>query len=239
MKSIQERISAEQQKNSGLYKCPKCKDTYWIVEGNNCKRCECFELDEAEKMFYKSGIKDDSYTFTNFQEWNDSSRKLKLVALEYYKNFDKIKGERQNSIAFLGQVGSGKTHLTVALGLNILKSKRMSVVYFNYREVITELKQNMLDEEFYKKQLNKYQNAKVLLIDDLLKGKTSDSDKNIMFELINYRYINHLPIIVSSEYDVNALLNFDEAIGSRIYEMCKSYIVEVKKDVSNNYRLRS
>jgi DNA replication protein DnaC len=235
---IQERTSIEQQKSSELYKCSKCKDTYWIVEGNDCKRCECFELNEAERMFYKSGIKDDSYTFTNFQEWNDSSRKLKLVALEYFKCFDRIKNEKQNSIAFLGQVGSGKTHLTVALGLNILKSKRISVVYFNYREVVTELKQNMLDEEFYKKQLSKYQNAKVLLIDDLLKGKTTDSDKNIMFEIINFRYINHLPIIVSSEYDVNALLNFDEAIGSRIYEMCKNYLVEIPKEIANNFRLK-
>lgn len=220
------------------YKCPKCKDTYWIVDGNNFKRCECFELDQAERMFYKSGIKDGSYTFSNFEEWSSCSRDMKRVATEYYKNFESIKSERQNSIAFLGQVGCGKTHLTVALGLNILKSKRLSVVYLNYREVITELKQNMLDEEFYKKQVGKYQTAKVLLIDDLLKGKTTDSDKNILFEIINYRYINHLPIIVSSEFDINALLNFDEAIGSRIYEMCKSYIVEVSKNIDNNYRLK-
>lgn len=189
-------------------------------------------------MFYKSGIKDDSYTFSNFNEWNDISKMMKKVATEYFKNFMQIKNSRQNSIAFVGQVGCGKTHLTAALGLNILKSKRISVVYLSYRDVITELKQNMTDEEFYKKQISKYQNAKVLLIDDLLKGKTTDSDKNIMFEIINYRYINHLPIIVSSEYDINALLNFDEAIGSRIYEMCKNYIVEIPKDISNNFRLK-
>ena len=95
--------------------------------------------------------------------------------------------------------------------------------------MITELKQNMLDEVFYKKQISKYQMAKVLLIDDLLKGKTTDSDKNIMFEIINYRYINHLPIIISSEYNIDELLNFDEAIGSRIYEMCKDYLIGIEK----------
>jgi DNA replication protein DnaC len=189
-------------------------------------------------MFYKTGIKDDSYTFSNFNEWNDTSKLMKKVATDYFKNFMQIKNSRQNSIAFVGQVGCGKTHLTVALGLNILKSKRISVVYLSYRDVITELKQNMTDEEFYQKQIGKYQNAKVLLIDDLLKGKTTDSDKNILFEIINYRYINHLPIIVSSEYDINALLNFDEAIGSRIYEMCKNFIVEVPKDTDNNFRLK-
>ena len=50
-----------------------------------------------------------------------------------------------------------------------------------------------------------------------------------MFEIINYRYINKLPIIVSSEYSIDELLNFDEAIGSRIYEMCKDYLVEIEK----------
>jgi len=220
------------------YKCEKCKDTYWILDGNNYKRCECFELSKDEKMFYKSGIKDDSYTFTNFVEWNDTSTQMKKVATDYFKSFTEIKDCRQNSIAFLGQVGGGKTHLTVALGMNILKSKRISVVYLSYRDVVTNLKQNMTDEEYYQRQLDKYRNAKVLLIDDMLKGKTTDSDKNIMFEIINYRYINHLPIILSSEYDLNALLNFDEAIGSRLYEMSKDYIVEVKKDIKNNYRLR-
>lgn len=226
-------------KNSDSYKCLKCKDTYWIVDGNNFKRCECFELDEAERMFCKSGIKDGSYNFSNFQEWNDSSKAMKKVATDYFKDFIQIKDKRQNSIAFLGQVGGGKTHLTVALGLNILKSKRISVVYLNYREVITELKQNILDEEFYKKQISKYQNSKVLLIDDMLKGKVTEADKNIMFEIINYRYINHLPLIISSEYGLNDLLNYDEAIGSRIYEMCKDYIVETAKDIKNNYRLRT
>jgi len=237
---LKEKIQVNPVKTLDLYKCLKCKDTYWIIdEKNNYKRCDCLELHEAESKFKKSGIKDENYTFSNFEEWNETANQMKKVALDYYKKFSEIKDSRQNSIAFLGQVGGGKTHLTVALGLNILKAKKITVVYLSYREVITELKQNMLDEEFYKKQLNKYQTAKVLLIDDLLKGKTTDSDKNILFEIINFRYINHLPIIVSSEFDVNALLNFDEAIGSRIYEMCKDYIFEVKKDIKNNYRLRS
>ncbi len=234
---MQKKTSTMKLKSSDSYKCPKCKDTYWIVDGSNFKRCECFELNEAEKMFDKSGIKDDSYTFSNFQEWNDSSKIMKKVATEYFKNFMQISSKRQNSIGFLGQVGGGKTHLSVALGLNILKSKKISVVYLSYRDVLTTLKQNMLDEAFYKNKISKYQNAKVLLIDDMLKGRVTDADKNIMFEIINYRYINYLPLIISSEYSINDLLNFDEAIGSRIYEMCKNYLVEIIKDSKNNYRL--
>ena len=59
-----------------------------------------------------------------------------------------------------------------------------------------------------------------------------------MFEIINYRYLNFMPVIVSSEFPIEKILDFDEGIGSRIYEMCRDYIVENKRDFKNNYRLR-
>jgi DNA replication protein DnaC len=94
----------------------------------------------------------------------------------------------------------------------------------------------MIDEEYYKKTLSKYQMCEVLLIDDLFKGKINETDINIMFELINYRYLNRLPMIISTEFTIDKLLSFDEAIGSRIYEMSKDYIVEIE-GIKNNFRL--
>ncbi len=149
----------------------------------------------------------------------------------------KSKITRQNSIAFIGQVGSGKTHLSIALAVNFLRNKQISVIYMPYRNTITKIKQNMIDEKYYSKVLSKYQKAKILLIDDLFKGKINESDTNIMFEIINYRYINYLPMIVSSEFTVERLLDFDEAIGSRIIEMAKDYTVEIVGK-ENNYRLK-
>lgn len=178
-----------------------------------------------------------NYKFANFEVWNESSKILKNTATLYFSEFDEIRDKRRNSIMLCGQVGSGKSHLSIALALNFLKRK-VDVIYMPYRDVITKIKQNMIDEEYYEKSISKYQRCEVLLIDDFFKGKVSDSDINIMFEIINYRYLNFLPIIVSSEFSIEKLLNFDEGVGSRIYEMCKDFIVEVKNDVMNNYRLR-
>jgi DNA replication protein DnaC len=73
------------------------------------------------------------------------------------------------------------------------------VVYMPYRNVITDLKQNLMDDyKGYKKMISRYQECQVLMIDDLFKGRINDSDINIVFEILNHRYINRLSIIVST-----------------------------------------
>ena len=64
----------------------------------------------------------------------------------------------------------------------------------------------------------------------------TDSDKSIIFEIIDYRYFNQKPLIISSEKTCEELLYIDEAIGSRIIEMSNGYIVE-NKGAKSNYRL--
>lgn len=221
-------------------KCPLCKGTGWkIGDDGKYRECDCVKKDKMQLMWKRSGISLDDLdkSFSNFKEWNQKSKEMKNTAIQYYKAFDVIRKERRNSIIFCGNPGSGKTHLSLALANNFIKAKNIKVVYMPYRDTITSLKQNMIDEEYYKKTLSKYQTAEVLLIDDLYKGKITESDINIMFELVNYRYLNHLPIIVSTEFTIEKLLSFDEAIGSRLYEISKDFIVEIEGK-ENNYRLR-
>lgn len=117
---------------------------------------------------------------------------------------------------------------------NAPMSKNIGVLYMQYREVIIQLKQNMIDEFYYQKEISRYKNATVLLIDNLFKGKVNESDINIMFEIINYRYLKRVPIIVSSELTSNKLLYFDEAIGSRILEMCQDRTIEFTGEKLNH-----
>lgn len=210
-----------------------------IIENNVARDCECRELRIYEKILENSGI---STAFKNktFGNYNtDGMAKTvidsKQVAMDYVRNYKQISTEKNHSIAFLGQVGAGKTHLSIAIANNLMK-KLVAVLYMPYRDTITQLKQSITDEENYQKEMNKYKNAKVLLIDDLYKGKITESDINIMFEIINYRYLKGLPIIVSSEKSIDKLLDHDQAIGSRIIEMCKGRLIEFE-GMELNYRL--
>lgn len=107
-----------------------------------------------------------------------------------------------------------------------------------YRNVITRFKQKIMDDVYYDRELNRYAAARVLYIDDLFKGKITESDINIMYEIINYRYINRLPVIISTELFLKDLDECDEAISSRIMEMCKGNVISLKEK-ELNYRLYS
>lgn len=222
-----------------LYECEICKDNGYIFfpETNSCKVCVCEEKKRYQRMLENSGISQQfkKMGFKEFEVKTVFQKTAKNMAINYVKEFEKIEKNRNNSIAFLGNCGSGKTHLSIAIANNLM-TKNVGVLYMPYRECVTRIKQVITDDIEYCRIMSKYKNARVLLIDDFAKGKTTESDVNIMFEIINYRYLNGKPIILSSELLQDRLLEFDEAVGSRIIEMCKSRIVEAI-GIENNYRL--
>ena len=194
---------------------------------------------KAQSRLNASGISEEFHKkgFKNFDDRKmDTLRAAKEMAIKYCKNFPEIKNTNHNSIIFMGQVGSGKTHLSMAICNNIMDYHKVGVIYMPYREEITKIKQSIKDELNYSRAINKFKTCQALMIDDLLKGKNTEADVNILFEIINYRYLNMLPIIVSTEKTKDELLDFDEGVMSRVLEMTKDYQIEIIGE-QYNYRL--
>ena len=156
------------------------------------------------------------------------------MAKSYANDFN-IDSKYNDSIIFMGQPGFGKTHLALAIANYIIKNG-VGVVYMNYREQITAIKQNIMDSERYNLIISRYKNARCVIIDDLFKGSVSQSDINIMYDIINHFYITKKPLIITTERYLKDLLTIDEALGSRIIEMCGNNSLEIiGKNL--NYRL--
>ena len=200
-------------------------------------------LQLSKNIVELAGIKSDDTgkSFKNFKQTKfDNINRAKENAIQYVKDFKDIEKKRFNSICFVGVmegaekkgVGTGKTHLAIAITNNLLH-KGIAVKYFSYREEITKIKQTITDHETYQRELNKWKNARVLFIDDLFKGKITDSDVNIMFEVVNHRYLNRLPIIATTELDLYGLDSIDQAITSRLYEMSKGFFNEMGGNNAN------
>lgn len=227
------------------YECKKCMDTgYMLVKQDGYDisvKCECYEKLMYKRRLRRSGISEEMQK-KGFKDFDchgiDVLEQAKTVAIGYYRGFLNNENSRHNSITFCGQVGAGKTHLGMAVCNNLLNVCHVEVVYMAYRNAITEIKQAVTDKENYYAATEPYRRARVLYIDDLLKGKATEADMNILYELINYRYMHNKPMIISTEKLPDELIDFDEAVGSRIIEMCRGNII-VLQGKELNYRLYS
>ena len=221
------------------YQCQKCKDVGWIETepDKRMKKCECLVRKEVERAIAKSGISEafKQCTFDNFKAWDARVATARGIAEAYSIEFPNIEAGRQNSFALLGEVGSGKTMLGVCV-LNSLTKRGVSVLYASYRDIMSELKGNVLDDNEYHRALDRYVKPRVLFIDDLYKGYTQNDPKYV-YDVINARYLAKKPIIVTSELNADQLLDIDAAVGSRIIEMSRDYIYWLRGD-GLNYRLR-
>lgn len=225
--------------------CEKCKDSGFLLVMKNgyevAVRCDCYEKNMSLLRLKNSGISEE-FQKKGFKEFECNGiavlQEAKEKAIQYYQNFFMNETSRQNSIIFCGQPGSGKTHLGMAICNNLLNVCHVGVTYMAYRNAITRIKQAIMDKENYYVELNPYCNARLLYIDDLFKGKPTDADLNIIYELVNFRYMNNKPMVISTEKLQEELVSLDEAIGSRILEMCRGHMVKLEGR-ELNYRLYS
>lgn len=210
------------------------------------KRCECYELEYVNRLWKNFGVDPSEIKMLRDYEVNNEVRKqARDKAIDYIKSFNSIEKNRGNGFCVMGQSGAGKTHIITAIGKALL-DKKIPVVYMAYLEGVRELKGNVLDLEYYKKLINRYKGARVLIIDDLFKdkirsgqviGDLKESDMKHIYEILNYRYLNCLPTLISTECTPELLIRLDEALAGRILECCGKRFGVVFKD-NCNYRLK-
>ena len=241
IKGVKERISMFKKSE---YKCPICKDKkllYVMKDGYEiARKCDCVLRQEAIERIERSGIieEDRNKTLDDYMTYGKKPLEYaKQTVKIYMESFNEIKNTRNNSLLLMGKSGSGKTMLGIIAAMHIVNEHSTSLLYVSYRTMVTKLKQNIMDEYTYNLELGKIISSPLIFIDDLFKGKITESDINIMYEIINTRYLERKPIIISTECGLDELLEIDEAIGSRIIEMSKNHIV-MFDDSTTNHRMR-
>ncbi len=233
------------------YECPDCKDEngYLVhemardAEGNEYRKdywrvCECVERKRVARLFRSSNITE-AFRQITFDDFTLEGRPKCVhsayhAVRDYVDHFDEIRRSDSNSIALLGKPGSGKTHLLIAAS-NVLINRGVGVLYFPWAEGSDEILQaSREDDDTYSKRIEAMKHVDVLFIDDLFKGRTVPTDFQMkwLFAVINYRYLNNLPMFISSERTANKLRGIDDAIERRIYERSGPFLIEMLLDKS-------
>lgn len=221
------------------------KETTLKYDSEEWKECECAKIRKINRLIKSSEITAEfqKMGFKNFDvdKVTVPVKEMRNTALNYYKCFSDVRGTRVNSCLFIGQSGCGKTHLLTAVSNGLMREQQIPVLYFPFLDGMGNISAN--DWERKAEIIQKMKDVEVLFIDDLFKpvGKTIKPIKwqaEVVIEVVNHRYLNNMPILISTELSLTDLLDIDEAMASRMFEMASDFTVTIDKDMSNNFRLR-
>ena len=217
--------------------CPICGNTGRIIRCGpgpiefHVFECSCMKKRRSIRSLKSGGMLDmaERYTMDSFQANTSQRRTIKQIAERYIQS--------DTGWFFIsGQSGSGKTHICTAICSRLIDKRNCEIYFMPWRDESTILKAKINNAEWYEEKTKKLKSVKVLYIDDLFKGGTSEADIRLAFEILNARYNNiSLRTIISCEMDIQKILEIDEATGGRIYERSRGFMVEAPKE---NWRLR-
>lgn len=230
--------------------CPECLNRGNIAvnqDGYLCLReCTCMKQRKSLAAIKKSGLgnltekrlKD----YKAIEPWQVNIRDLAV-------NYTQSVKRPTNWFVLLGYSGTGKTHVCAAVSNYLMSKYHLDVRYIVWTEAMRKIKQEITEKESSTSSpyLRKLCNYEVLYIDDLFKGKFTDTDVKYAFDIINARYNQRLITVISSERlldnDTGSEINcgleqIDTAIAGRIKEMSGRFFVQIAEGKDRNYRMK-
>ena len=149
-----------------------------------------------------------------------------------YKAATEFIANPTRGLFFFGKAGTGKTHLVA----KIAQETKLQTKFVKMAKLLLELRSNFGGDSWEnEKIIEKLSKVELLIIDDLGAEKMSDWVAETLYLLIDERYGNMKPTIITSNFSLEEL---EERIGdricSRIMAMCR--LVRVN---TNDYRAKS
>lgn len=173
-----------------------------------------------------NGIHDVNIRNWTFENADDSHPKLMSLAKRYYTKWDEA---HKNNIGllFFGNVGTGKTYLAACIA-NALINDGIPVLMTNFTKLINDL--SGFKEDDKNAYINSLNNYELLIIDDLGVERQSDYALEQVFNVIDGRYKNGQPLIVTTNLSVEDLKNPSDMKFKRIYDRILEMTIPVKVD---------
>ena len=120
----------------------------------------------------------------------------------------------RNGLLIVGSCGTGKTHLAFAIA-NELLSHGTQVIAMTALELLSKIKRTYsksgIDEDDI---LRVYGSVPLLIIDDLGKEKASEWTAATIYSIIDRRYNNLLPVVITTNYGEQELIQRLTPVGA-------------------------
>lgn len=210
--------------------CPKCRDEKFIpVRDENgverYLRCQCLlkEIKQrhVEKLFASARIpkRFRHKTFENF-ECRLQPHAFDLCK-KYVLNFEKLRRDGK-SLFLVGPIGTGKSHLAFAILNNLLRAGIPGIAV-TVPDLMDELRPKNGESGENDEKMRTLKSVDFLILDDLGAQKNSDWVTERLFILLNARYAEMLPTVITSNNYLEELEKIPgwQRIVDRLIEMCE------------------
>lgn len=152
-------------------------------------------------------------TFETYQvkETNESAFK---TCKAYAERFDELVKREQNGMALIGPIGTGKTHLAASIANALLQTGKR-VICMPSVDMLAKIRATFKDDGNDDEIMNDLKTVDLLIIDDLGKEKATEWTSQTLYSIINARYENELPIIITTNYPLKNLVDRMTPNGSQ------------------------
>ncbi len=197
-----------------------------------CKREENKrkEIEEKNKekqirleQIINNSLMDKKFRNSTFKNWDfkKGTKKMYELGTEYVANFSEMK-EKTVGMLIFGEPGNGKTFTTACIA-NELIARLTPVICVSINALLERIKDtyNRFGNEGEHTVLKGLANADLLIIDDLGTEQSTDWSRTRIYNILDSRYRNELPLIVTTNLPLTELQNrYEKRTYDRLLEMC-------------------
>jgi len=225
--------------------CPLCEGTGWksVVQSGDRRvtRCDCRLKARSQTLLEAARIPKryehcelPSFT-TDFPGAHPSLAMAHISATRFAQEYDPQDG---TGLLLIGKIGTGKTHLGVGILKELIQTRGVACLFYDYRELLKEI-QNSYNATVQTTELEVLRpvfEAEVLFLDELGAVKPTEWVWDTVSLILNTRYNNNRTTIITTNFDDQPPAGLmssakaavrEETLGDRIGERMRSRLHEM------------
>lgn len=234
------------------FRCEKCGGTGRVFTQDDkglafYSDCECARFKKRLRLLSETGIpaKFSHAEFDTYMKAHPSQGTAKRKAMDFVKDLLSSKESFNRGLVFMGPPGLGKTHLAVSILKALVLQGGVDCKFVDFFQLLADIRHGYSEDMSDQAIIRPYEKSRVLVVDELAKGRNTEWELTVLDQLISSRYNSankvtlfttnypsELPIgrkdpkpsSEASIIDTYTRESLQEKIGARIYsrlaEMC-------------------
>lgn len=167
------------------------------------------------ELWEEDGICSTGFQSETFEKWDGTNEKIMELAKRYAENFGSMKAMKCGILLF-GDVGTGKSFTAHCIANEVLK-KQINVCVSSMPQLI----QRSMDRVNVPAKMLHYP---LMVIDDVGMERQSDFGAETVYNIIDSRYTSGLPLIVTTNLDLDAFASGKNRAYDRLLQMCPIHL---------------